>query len=234
MKHGERQGRPFPGPDAPSWPWMRWGRWLIANPLRWMHRLELIDAHLVPAGAAVFAGNHVSYLDPCLLWGAAPQGPIHFVGKQELFDHPFLAWGLDNFGAFPVKRGAADRQMLTRCSKLLENGEQIAIFPEGTRGRDRDDLDSLGEAGEGAAFIAMRSHAPIVPFGIAGTELSMPPGAHFPRFPKVVIAFGNPIYPDDFEGSRSEIMDAMTRATMQEVGRLRARARDARKKGGAR
>ena len=226
MKHEDRRGLPFKGENAPrKWPLMKWAYVLISLPILGMYRVEGMGEENIPDGPCILAGNHVSYMDAAVLWSMMPKGPLHFVAKEELYKSKFLAWGLDNLGVLPVARGTADRTMIARCKALLGAGERIAIFPEGTRGRERENLDEVGQAQNGAAFLAQHAKVPIVPVGIEGTEKIMPAGAKLPRFPKVLVNFGQPLSADDFEGGRREKLDALTQATMQEIVKLRGEAR---------
>lgn len=226
MKHEDRRGLPFKGEGAPKhWGLMKWAYVLVSLPVLAMYRVEGMGEENIPDGPCILAGNHVSYMDAAVLWSMMPKGPLHFVAKEELYDSKFMAWGLDNLGVLPVSRKTADRTMIARCKNLLAAGERIAIFPEGTRGRERSDLNELGQAQNGAAFLAQHAHVPIVPVGIAGTDKIMPHGAKFPRFPKVLVNFGKPLSADDFEGGRREKLDALTQATMKEIVSLRNDAR---------
>jgi 1-acyl-sn-glycerol-3-phosphate acyltransferase len=190
-----------------------------------LFRTQVIGRANVPAtGGVILAGNHVSYADPLLLWVVSPR-PAHFMAKVELWDHTVLAWGLDTFWGFPVRRDVVDREALRQAGTLLKTGEVVGIFPEGTRTSG----DGLGEAHNGAAFLAIHNHVPIVPVGISGTGDILPDGARFPRLPKVVISFGEPISPDAFgEHGHKERVGEMTKAVMAGI----AREVEAARKGG--
>lgn len=179
----------------------------------------------VPREGAILAGNHVSYLDPALLWCAVPR-PVHFVAKAELWGTSWFGWLLDRLWAFPVERGSADRTMITTATGLLGHGELLGMFPEGTRGATGS--DELGEAHGGVAFIAIRAGVPIVPVGIAGTDRALPKGSRIPRFPRVTISCGEPVYPETFTGGRKERMQAMTTELMNRIALEREKARGAR------
>ena len=185
----------------------------LALVLPLVFRTRVVGRERVPAGGVILAGNHVSYADPVLLWCASPR-PAHFMAKVELWEKPVLAWGLDHFWAFPIRRDAVDRQALKKASELLKAGEIVGIFPEGTRSTS----DGLGEAHGGAAFLAIHNGVPVVPVGIAGTERIMPDGARFPRLPKVVISFGEPIDPAAFGvHGHKERVGEMTKAIMSGI-----------------
>lgn len=183
-------------------------------------RVRVIGQENIPATGAVLAGNHVSYADPALLWCVAPR-QCHFMAKSELFEHGIIAWGLPRLWAFPVKRGQADRAAISAATELLKRGELVGIFPEGTRKKH----DSMGEAQQGASFIAMRAGVPIVPVGIQGTERIKPKGSHFMRFPRVTIRYGEPVAFADIDeaaGDRKRRMELMTTEVMRRISGLLA------------
>lgn len=188
-----------------------------------MYRTRFIGVENMPEqGGFILAGNHVSYLDPLLLWCGAPR-PTHFIAKQELMDLPFLGWLLKRVWVFPIHRGTADRESIQRATELLKRGEPVGIFPEGTRQDSNAPADAPVEAHAGVAFIAMRAGVPVVPVGISGTELALPRGAKFPRFPRVTIRFGPPVSPEDFaDGGRKERMSAMTAEIMRRIADARS------------
>lgn len=216
MKHAPKPPRRFL--------FARFLRTFIAPPLSGLFRTEVLGRENMPAdGGVVLAGNHISYADPVLLWCKAPR-PTHFMAKSELWDSAVLAWGLDHVWAFPVRRGQSDRDAIAKASGFLAAGEPVGIFPEGTR-----NFEGKAAVQDGAAFIALRSGVPVVPVGIAGTDLIRPKGSRFMRFPKVVVSFGAPIRPEDLpEGGRKERMEALTAEIMRRIGDELERAREAR------
>lgn len=188
-----------------------------------VYRTRVLGADRVPGGGVILAGNHVSYLDPVLLWCAAPR-PVHFMAKVELWESRVIGWAIDRLLAFPVHRGKPDRNALLTAAALLEAGRIVGIYPEGTR-QDPGSDEALGEAHLGVAFIALRTGVPVVPVGIAGTAEALPRGARLPRFPRVTLVFGEPVHPRSFEeGGRKERVDAMTRTVMQRIAEARREA----------
>lgn len=223
MKACEKRGKPSRGAESPGWGFAHFVRATVGRLLLAMYRTRFLGAEHVPEGGAVLAGNHVSYLDPALLWCGTPR-PTHFMAKQELWQIGWLGWALDQFWAFPVNRAGADREAITTATALLEKGELVGMFPEGTRRREGDDL---GEAQGGVAFVALRAGVPVVPVGIAGTAEAWPPGRKLPRLVKVTVCYGDPVHPDEFEGSRKERVAAMTAEIMRRIDEQRKRAREA-------
>jgi 1-acyl-sn-glycerol-3-phosphate acyltransferase len=110
------------------------------------------------------------------------------MGKQEMWKYPTLGWLFSALGAFPVNRGTADREALTRCIAVLERGEPLVLFPEG----ERKDGSMVHPLFDGAAFVAARTGVPIVPVGIGGSARVMPRHAKMIRPRKVHVVIGEP------------------------------------------
>lgn len=187
-----------------------------------LFRTRIIGAERVPAGGALLAGNHVSYLDPVLLWCVSPR-PVHFMAKSELFVKGFVAWLLPRLWSFPVNRGEPDRTAIVTATEILKSGGLVGVFPEGSR-READAGEAVGAAHGGAAFIALRAGVPIVPVAILGTERAMPRGASLPRLVKVTIVVGEPIDPAAIapDAGRKERVALVTARMMEEISTLLA------------
>jgi 1-acyl-sn-glycerol-3-phosphate acyltransferase len=173
----------------------------------------------LPEGTvAVLAANHASYLDPVLLI-LAMRLNVRFMAKEELFKNRFLAQALARMGAFPVKRGTADRQAVRRSVNALKRGEFLGIFPEGTRIRFPGQKP---ENHAGAVMIARSADVPIVPIGIEGTNRIRPYGTKLLRFPTVRVHFGPPVWASDYADiPRHERPQAMVDDVMRMCYELR-------------
>ena len=128
----------------------------------------------------IIAANHASNLDAVVLgaWLMPALGRrIHWLGKKELFDWPVVGWAARNGGVHPVDRGAADVEAFRLARRILDEGHVLFVFPEGTRSRD----GALHEARDGVAVLALRTGAPIVPVGIAGSNGVWPRGQKLPH-----------------------------------------------------
>ncbi len=143
---------------------------------------------LPPSGAYVVAPVHRSYVDTPIV-ACISTRRIRFMGKQEMWKYPRLGWLFSALGAFPVNRGTADREALSRCITVLEHGEPLVLFPEG----ERKDGPRVHPLFLGAAFVAARARVPIVPVGIGGSARVMPRHAKMIRPKKVHVVIGEPI-----------------------------------------
>ncbi len=119
----------------------------------------------IPDGKAILASNHRSFLDPFVI-GCCLRRPIYFMAKQELFGNRFVGWFLNCLGAFPLRRGASDEESVATALALLERGEAVVVFPEGTRNTS----GSLGAPRSGVGRLALESGAPVVPIAVKGSE----------------------------------------------------------------
>lgn len=152
-------------------------------------RLRVVGReHLPREGGALIASNHQSFLDIPIV-AAANSRHVCFVARESLARSRWLGWLMRQCGAVLIERGAADRQALRDMTGHLEQGDLLAIFPEGTRSRD----GRLGEFKGGATLTARRAGVPIVPAAIRGAADALPRGKVLPRPRRVQIEFGPPI-----------------------------------------
>jgi 1-acyl-sn-glycerol-3-phosphate acyltransferase len=131
-------------------------------------------------GPVILAANHISNADPVLVgaWLTPRLGRrIHWLGKKEMFDWPIVGWVARNGGIVPVDRAAADVEAFRMASRVLEAGEVLMVFPEGTRSPTAE----LQPPKDGLAMLALRSGATIVPIGISNTDRFWPKGRSIPR-----------------------------------------------------
>ena len=198
-------------------------KWFLGPVLVVLFKIRFEGLERLPAtGPVIIAGNHRSYMDPLLICLAEPRRrPVHFMANIELFGHgAFFNWLLRSLHAFPVRRGAADREAIATATDILKRGGIVGIFPEGTRIRG----DKISQGEEGAAFIALRTGAPIVPVGICGTDRIQPPDdKHWHNVP-VNAYFGEPIDPTCFEGGRKQRLEALTAVVMAGIDDAKSHA----------
>jgi len=135
----------------------------------------------------MITSNHLSMWDLPNIHNLVTR-PFYTMAKTEFLDTPFVGGWARLVGAFPVKRGTADRKAVQFAIDLLKKGAMFSIFPEGTRSKTQQ----LAEGHNGAALIALSSNAWIVPVGITGTEYIARKRAGFFARPKVVVRVGKP------------------------------------------
>ncbi|MEE8472888.1 MAG: lysophospholipid acyltransferase family protein, partial [Dehalococcoidia bacterium] len=138
-------------------------------------------------GSLIVVANHLNNADPAVLGASIPR-LIVFMAKEELFDSWLKSLLIRGYCAFPVRKGRVDRVALTRAGAVLRQGQVLGMFPEGTRS---DSQAQLQPAFRGAALLARRYQAPILPVGISGTERLNGFGWVFTR-PRVTVEIGEP------------------------------------------
>lgn len=153
--------------------------------------LERLRVDPRAAGPLIVAANHISNVDPPLVGGwlaAALRRRPAFLAKEQLFAGP-AGRLLESQGMIKVRAGRSDVDALRQARRVLERGGVITVFPEGTRSPN----GVIGEAFPGAALLAARPDAWIVPVGVSDTDLLMPRGARLPRFgTQVTVRYGEP------------------------------------------
>ena len=179
-------------------------------------RLRARGVESLPEGGFVLAANHTSNFDPWPLGlPLFPRRQLRFMAKSELFN-PLLAPLLKAGGAFPVRRGEGDVEAIEHAVELVRAGEVVVMFPEGTRRKKGLRKKHEARAHTGAARIALKAGAPLVPAAISGTD-------RLSRLAQLRVAYGAPVPLDDLAGS--ELKQASREATdrlMAEIGRLEA------------
>lgn len=130
----------------------------------WFRMSRVGREHVPSTGPVIFAANHRSFLDPFVI-GAMSRRPLYFVAKKELFRKPLQRWFLNSLGAFPIDRGNADGDAMGTARAILERGDCVVIFPEGTRTRP----GGLGRPKRGVGRLALETGAPVVPIALHGT-----------------------------------------------------------------
>lgn len=165
----------------------------------WFRVSAVGKEHLPPEGAAIICCNHLSFWDPPVIGYLVPR-KIRYMAKADLFRIPLFGSMISHLGAFPVKRGGVSKQSIRLSLELLENGEMLLIFPEGTR-----NLDGRETAKRGAVNLAFKSGAPIVPAAIQG---------RFRPFSKITVRFGETV---DLTREREEGTAAAQREATEKV-----------------
>ena len=153
----------------------------------WFRPRVVGKEHVPTTGPAILAPVHRSFAD----FGFAAfctTRKLFFMTKDEMWKNKALGRLLLSVGAFPVHRESADREALKRAEEVLVRGQLLVMFPEGTRREGPEIRDLM----EGATFLSARTGAPIIPIGIAGSDLAMPKGSRVPKPYTIDVVVGPP------------------------------------------
>lgn len=192
-------------------------KWSVVSPaFNFYFRGKLYGRENVPRkGALVVVSNHASFLDPPLL-SCCVGRPVAYMAKEELFEIPVLKQAISLYGAYPVKRTQADRSAIREALKALEQGWAAGIFLQGTRTSD----GRITDPKLGAALIAAKAQAPILPVSLWGTEKI--PQKDIP-FPEITTRIGEPIAPP--VSSKREVLENVTQKCAEIINTMHAQGR---------
>lgn len=159
-------------------------------------KLHIVGRENIPEGGCVVCPNHKHNSDPPLAaCGISNRHSIRIMAKKELFEIRGLSWLITWLGAFPVDRSRADLTAIKTALQAVKDGNKLLIFPQGTRGA------SENEAKDGAAMLALKTKAPIVPMYITKKK---------EKHGRVNVIIGKPFLPDpkskDYAALSQEIM----------------------------
>ena len=185
----------------------------------YVRKFEVVGKENMPLeGPLILVSNHLNNADPPMVALAIrPRYPM-YMAKREMISWPILGPAFKYFGAFPVRRGEADRSALRAASEVVKSGALLVMFPEGTRSR----TGGLTKGHAGTALIALRTGAPILPIAITGTEgigwpwLFLKPRSI--RHVKVVI--GKPFHLPPVERINNESTAQATELIMRRIAAL--------------
>lgn len=166
------------------------------------------EENVPTTGPVIYCPNHLSDSDPPTVFVTIPRR-AWFVAKDDLLTVPVVGWILDHGHVIFIKRDSPDRKALRQCEEVLKRGEPLVIFPEGRCAQE----GHLLPIQPGAAMLALRTGAPIVPLGVRNTNEMLPYGSLRPRFARrpVRLSFGKPIDPKDYAHlPRGRAMEAIT------------------------
>ncbi|MBD1871121.1 1-acyl-sn-glycerol-3-phosphate acyltransferase [Cyanobacteria bacterium FACHB-471] len=167
-------------------------KWSVVSPmLHGYFRGRVYGVERVPQqGSLVVVANHASDFDPPIL-SCSVRRPVSYMAKEELFKVPVLSRAIQLYGAYPVKRGSPDRSAIRAALAQLEAGWAVGIFLQGTRTPD----GRIPEPKLGAAMIAAKAQAPLLPVSLWGTEAITTKGDRLPNPVPLTIRIGEAIAP---------------------------------------
>jgi 1-acyl-sn-glycerol-3-phosphate acyltransferase len=181
--------------------------------------------HAPASGSALVCSNHQSHFDPVLI-GLSVPSRLNYLARRTLFDAPALRPVIEYFDAIPIDREGPALGGIKETLKRLKRGEQVLIFPEGTRTRDGE----VAPLKPGFTTLARRAAAPIVPIGFDGAYQAWPRTHKLPGLSQIVIVIDEPILPSEFESLTD---DALVAEVERRIRACHARARAYRRSCGA-
>ena len=153
-------------------------------------KIRVFNRHNEPtSGGVLITSNHQSFLDPPLV-GAALKRPCNFMARDTLFSNPIFGKIISSLHAMPIKRGTADTGAMKESMRRLKAGNQVVIFPEGTRSKD----GRLKPFLPGMALLSQRSAEWTLPTIVDGAFECWPRNKKLPSSGKIYVAYGEPIH----------------------------------------
>ncbi len=209
--------------------WDRSGRWqhfvarawaatmlgIALSPVRIVGK-EKLKNHPV----AVYASNHLSYMDTPALFAKLPF-QFRILAKQGLWKIPFVGWYLRRSGQVPVDSRSSRSAVagLLRGVAALKSGMPLVVFPEGARSPD----GHLQTTHSGCAFMALRAGVPLIPLALIGTYELLPIHVYSLRPRPLMIVVGDPI---PTAGLTTKDADALTERLYEEISKMYYRYSD--------
>jgi 1-acyl-sn-glycerol-3-phosphate acyltransferase len=190
-------------------------KWSIVSPmLHGYFRGRIHGAENVPKkGRLLVVSNHASDFDPPIL-SACVGRPVAYMAKEELFRVPVLKQAIQAYGAYPVKRGSADRSAMKAAMASIESGWATGVFLDGTRTPD----GRIADPKLGAAWIAAKTQSPLLPVSLWGTHNIFQKGSTVPRPVPITVRIGELILPPT-SSDRSEL-EAVTQRCADAINAL--------------
>lgn len=189
--------------------------WLVA---KIYFRFEALQIDNIPKeGGILLTPNHVSFLDPPLS-GIGLKRPTHFFARNTLMKNFLLTWFFKKLNCIAVNRDQLDTKTFRKAVKLVQSGEILVMFPEGTR-------SSTGELQPGQQGIGMIAHhagVKVVPCYIDGARNALPRGTQFPKPQKIRVIYGKPLDFTHFPiQTKREAYAAIANQIMEEIKKLK-------------
>jgi len=180
-------------PGAPLWRVLWWCllHFICYLFVSWFYRYRAWGAAGIPAaGPVLFISNHQSFLDPILVGVAGHKRQFYAMARSTLWHHRLLAWVIDSLNGVPVERYSADVKALRRCLEVLQDGQALLLFPEGTRTPD----GKTRAFSPGLMLLLRRARPKVVPVAIEGAFAVWPRTSKRPHLGgRIGVMYGRPI-----------------------------------------
>lgn len=186
---------------------------------RFLFRFRVVHRErMIQSGPVILAMNHQSYLDPPLA-GITCDRPIYFLARRTLLNIPLLGGVLPKVNVIPVNQEGVDRTAIKALIRVLQAGNGVLIFPEGSRTMDGD----LQPAEPGLGLVIARTLAPVVPMRIFGAREALPRGGGHLRLVPITIVIGEPIFfsAADLEPRGKNLYAGLSARVMKAIAALR-------------
>ncbi|MGJ3252179.1 MAG: lysophospholipid acyltransferase family protein [Elainellaceae cyanobacterium] len=195
-------------------------KWTVVSPMLHLYfRGQIHDADRVPQhGPLIIVSNHASDFDPPIV-SSCIRRPVAYMAKEELFKVPILGRAIHLYGAYPVKRGAADRSAIRQAIAKLEDGWAVGVFLQGTRTPDA----RIPSPKLGAALIAAKTQVPLLPVSVWGTQAIIQKGSSLPHSVPITVRIGNLISPPS--SSDRDELTALTHRCVEAIHQLHSLGR---------
>ena len=161
----------------------------------------------------IVVSNHASVFDPPLISAAIPR-PVSYMAKKELFDVNGLSGLITSLGAYPVNRAGFDRRAIRQAIGRLDEGWATGIFLQGTRTAD----GKVDDPKLGAALIAAKAKAPLLPVCLCGTQKILTSDSKLPKYIKIKIKIGDIIAPPS--STKKEQLEAVSQQCAEAINQL--------------
>lgn len=170
------------------WYWLGYTLSKVIGKVFFRYRI-LHRERMIQTGPVILAMNHQSYLDPPLA-GTACDRAIYFLARRTLLDVPLLGWVLPKLNVIPVNQEGVDRSAIKALIRVLQAGNGVLVFPEGSRTPD----GTLQPAEPGMGLVIAKTLAPVVPMRIFGAREALPRSGGRLRFVPITVVIGEPIF----------------------------------------
>jgi 1-acyl-sn-glycerol-3-phosphate acyltransferase len=186
---------------------------------QWFFRFRVVHRErMIQTGPVILAMNHQSYLDPPLA-GTTCDRAIYFLARRTLLNVPLLGWLLPKLNVIPVNQEGVDRSAIKAVIRVLQGGNGVLVFPEGSRTLN----GNLQPAEPGLGLVIAKTLAPVVPIRIFGAHEALPRGGSGLRFVPITIVIGDPILfsAADLERGGKNLYAHLSERVMDAIAALR-------------